>query len=63
MLLHENPKLDIFGILRLPSDEYVFPKKAVEEVIEQIQHRLFAMEEQEKIRLDPEIHLDAAHGA
>lgn len=29
MLLHENPKLDIFGILRLPTDEYIFPRKNV----------------------------------
>lgn len=59
MLRHENPKLDIFGILRLPSDEYIFPRKAVEEVIVQLQHRLHAMEKQGKIRLDPEIRLDA----
>lgn len=59
MLRHENPKLDIFGILRLPSDEYVFPKRAVEEVMEQLQQRLFTLEKQGKIRLDPEIHLEA----
>jgi glycerol-3-phosphate O-acyltransferase len=59
ILRHENPKLDIFGILRLPSDEYVFPKRAVEEVMEQLQQRLFTLEKQGKIRLDPEIHLEA----
>jgi glycerol-3-phosphate O-acyltransferase len=60
MLRHENPKLDIFGILRLPSDEYVFPKNGVIEVVEQLQQRLFAMEKQGKIRLDPDIHLEPA---
>ena len=60
MLRHENPKLDIFGILRLPQDEYVFPAKAVEEVIEQIQLQLYKWEKQGKIRLDPEIHHDAS---
>jgi glycerol-3-phosphate O-acyltransferase len=59
MLRHENPKLDIFGILRLPSDEYVFPRRAVEEVMEQLQQRLLTLEKQGKIRLDPEIHLGA----
>jgi glycerol-3-phosphate O-acyltransferase len=59
MLRHENPKLDIFGILRLPQDEYIFPRKAIKEIIEQLQTRLFLLEKQEKIRLDPEIFLDA----
>lgn len=60
MLLHENPKLDIFGILRLPPDEYVFPFRAVEEVIEQMQETLVEWERQDRIRLAPEIHRPAA---
>ncbi len=56
MLLRENPKLDIFGILRLPPEEYVFPRKAIKDLIEQIQQRLFGLEKEGKIRLDPEIH-------
>jgi len=59
MLLRENPKLDIFGILRLPHEEYVFPRKAIIDIIAQIQVRLFSLEKQDKIRLDPEIHLSA----
>ncbi len=55
MLLHENPKLDLFGILRLPPDDYRFPARAVEEVIEQMQTRLFDMEQAGKIRLASEI--------
>jgi len=60
MLLHENPKLDLFGILRLPPDEYVFPFRAVEEVVEQMQEKLVEWEQQGKIRLDPEIRRSAA---
>jgi glycerol-3-phosphate O-acyltransferase len=60
MLLHENPKLDLFGILRLPPDDYVFPFRAVEEVVEQMQETLVAWEKQDKIRLAPEIHRPAA---
>lgn len=60
MLLHENPKLDLFGILRLPPDDYVFPFRAVEEVVEQMQEKLVEWEQQGKIRLAPEIHRSAA---
>lgn len=56
LLLHENPKLDLFGILRLPPDDYAFPLRAVEEVVEQIQDKLFDWERQGKIRLAPELH-------
>ncbi len=56
ILLHENPKLDLFGILRLPPDDYLFPFESVVEVVEQMQARLFQWEEQGKIRLAPEIH-------
>ena len=60
MLLHENPRLDLFGILRLPPDEYIFPFRAVEEVIEQMQERLVEWEKSEKIRLAPELRRAAA---
>ncbi len=59
MLVHENPKLDLFGILRLPPDDYRFPVAAVEDVVEQMQVRLFDMERAGKIRLSPEIHRTA----
>lgn len=60
MLLHQNPKLDLFGILRLPPDDYVFPFRAVEEVVEQMQDKLLELEQHGKIRLAPEIHRAAA---
>lgn len=56
MLMHQNPKLDLFGILRLPPDDYVFPFRAVEEVVEQMQERLVELEQLGKIRLAPELH-------
>jgi glycerol-3-phosphate O-acyltransferase len=55
MLLHEHPKLDIFGILRLPHEDYVFPHESLEVVVEQMQKRLFIMEEEGKIKLAPEM--------
>lgn len=57
MLLHQNPKLDIFGILRLPPDDYLFPFRAVEEVVEQMQEKLFEWERTDKIKLAPELRL------
>lgn len=59
MLLHQNPKLDIFGILRLPPDDYLFPFSAVVEVVEQMQAQLYDWERDGKIKLAPEIHLSA----
>lgn len=60
MLMHENPKLDLFGILRLPPDDYMFPFRAVEEVVEQMQTKLYDWEQQGRIKLSPEIHRPAA---
>jgi glycerol-3-phosphate O-acyltransferase len=60
ILTHQHSKLDLFGILRLPTDEYIFPFQAVEEVIEQMQVALYAMEQKGKLQLSPEIHWPAA---
>jgi glycerol-3-phosphate O-acyltransferase len=57
ILLNQNPKLDLYGILRLPPDEYVFPRRAVEEVVEQMQETLFEWEKLEKIKLSPKVKL------
>ncbi len=59
MLLHENPKLDLYGLLRLPPDDYIFPFRAVEEVAGQMQQTLFAWEQQGKIKLSPDLHRPA----
>lgn len=59
MLLHQNPKLDLFGILRLPPDDYLFPFESVVEVVEQMQAQLYDWEREGKIKLSPEIHLRA----
>jgi len=59
MLVHENPKLDLYGILRLPPDDYLFPFNAVVEVVEQMQAKLYEWEQQGRIKLSPAIHLPA----
>lgn len=60
ILLQEKQKLDIFGVLRLPPDDYVFPFAAVEEVVEQMQARLLDLEQAGKIHLSKEIHATPA---
>ncbi len=59
LLAKQHPKLDIYGLLRLPPEDYVFPIHSVEEVIEQMQDNLFSMEKAEQVQLAPEIHLPA----
>ncbi len=59
LLEKQHPKLDIYGLLRLPPDDYVFPIHSVEEVIEQMQDILFNMENTGQVQLSPEIHQPA----
>ncbi len=60
ILIHDNPKLDLFGVLRLPPDDYVFPYEAVEGVVSQILEKLQHMEQRGKIKLAPELSLGVA---
>ena len=57
ILLHQNPKLDIYGILRLPPDDYVFPLEAVHKRVEQLLKILREWESRDEIRLAPALHL------
>jgi glycerol-3-phosphate O-acyltransferase len=56
LLLHQHPKLDIYGILRLPPDDYVFPIEVVEEIIRQFRELLIKWEQEHRLKLSPEIH-------
>lgn len=60
MLLHENPKLDLYGILRLPADDYVFPVAAVEDIVEQMQNLLYGWQHEERLQLAPELYGNAS---
>ncbi len=55
ILAHQNPRLDLFGLLRLPPDDYRFPFRAVVEVVEQMQRQLFEWEAEGKIKLSEEM--------
>jgi len=56
LLEHQNPQLDLYGILRLPAEEFVFPKPALGDVINQLRNRLLVMERLEQVKLSPGIH-------
>ncbi|MEM1216749.1 MAG: 1-acyl-sn-glycerol-3-phosphate acyltransferase, partial [Bacteroidota bacterium] len=56
LLEHQNPKLDLYGILRLPPEDYFFPKEILGDVIQQLRTKLLAMEQLDQIKLSPEIH-------
>ncbi|MBX2927464.1 MAG: 1-acyl-sn-glycerol-3-phosphate acyltransferase [Saprospiraceae bacterium] len=54
LLKRQNQRLDLYGILRLPNDEYVFPKESLYDIIEQLQQRLIEMHGEGDIQLaDP----------
>lgn len=55
MLSHLNPKLDLFGIFRLPPDDFLFPIESVEAIVEQMLEKLYELERNEKIKLAPEL--------
>ena len=57
ILRKENSRLDLYGVLRLPSDDYVFDDDLLEEITGQIQRILQRKEENGEVRLSPAISL------
>ncbi|MCS6930427.1 MAG: 1-acyl-sn-glycerol-3-phosphate acyltransferase [Saprospiraceae bacterium] len=55
ILARQNPKLDLFGLLRLPPDDYRIPFQTVVEVVAQMQQQLLRWEQEGKIKLSEEI--------
>ena len=55
ILCNENPKLDLFGILRLPTDDYIFDYTVLSATVKQLQKTLILFAEKEKLILSPEI--------
>jgi glycerol-3-phosphate O-acyltransferase len=53
ILKKQNPKLDIYGLLRLPDDDFAIPMELMEEVVGQLLENLKIMEAQEKLKLSP----------
>jgi len=56
ILLAKNPNLDIYGILRLPPEDYIFPLKEITRATQELREVLFQMEKNDRILLEKEIH-------
>ncbi len=55
MLLAQNPNLDIYGILRLPPEDYIFPLSELKNATDKLREVLFEMEKNGEILLTNEI--------
>lgn len=55
----QNPSLDIYELLRFPTDEYIFPINLLYEKVEVLKKRLFEMEAVGEIKLSEEINSSA----
>lgn len=59
MLQAKNPKLDIYGLLRLPADDFIFPRSEFNRAIAQLQQVLIKWEKQGKLKCSEQIHWDS----
>ena len=59
ILKNQNNRLDLYGILRLPADDFVFPMEAMRDVVSQLKARLIDMSQQGEIKLSEQILWDA----
>ncbi|NJL77234.1 MAG: glycerol acyltransferase [Saprospiraceae bacterium] len=60
LLKHENAAVDLYGLLRLPHDDYYFSASKLQLLLTQLQQRLFEMEEHGKIKLSESVRGEAA---
>jgi glycerol-3-phosphate O-acyltransferase len=58
MLYNENSNLDLFGILRLPTEDYIFEHDFLLATVKQLKETLISFEENGKLILSPEIYED-----
>jgi glycerol-3-phosphate O-acyltransferase len=58
ILCNENPKLDLFGILRLPTDDYIFEHDFLYATVSQLKQTLIDFADKGKLILSPEINAE-----
>ena len=51
ILRNQNKRLDLFGLLRLPAEDYVFELSTVEKAVDNLREVLFDMEERGEVKL------------
>ncbi|MDX1666937.1 MAG: 1-acyl-sn-glycerol-3-phosphate acyltransferase [Saprospiraceae bacterium] len=54
-LAYQNRKLDLFGILRLPTEDFDFPHDTLERIVEDLRTELTEMEAKEQIKLSTKV--------
>jgi glycerol-3-phosphate O-acyltransferase len=57
-LQNRNTKLDLYGLLRLPPNEYVFPMEGLKDIVGQLRGVLLKMEKKGHIQLSDPLHGD-----
>ncbi len=57
ILERQNPTLDLYGILRLPADDYIFPMPILKDVVGQLKSHLIEMQNEGRLELSEEIFL------
>lgn len=57
ILIKQNTRMDLYGILRLPTEDYVFDKALLAKVIRQLKEALFQMEREGEIKLSEQVRL------
>lgn len=55
ILKYQNPRLDLFGLLRLPTDDYIFPMELMRSVVGQLKDNLMTMNKEGKIKLAKQV--------
>lgn len=55
ILMSQNDDLDLFGVLRLPNEDFVFEMDVVENAIEQVRAKLLEMEKNGELLLSEQI--------
>lgn len=61
LLKNSYPKLDLYALLRLPPEEYIFDQTLLLDLIEQLQQIVRSMEKDGEIRISDSIRQDASH--
>ena len=58
ILKKENPNLDLFGVLRLPPEDFVFPIRKMKDVVYQLTNTLTELAKKGKLKISEQINAD-----
>lgn len=58
ILSRQNPQLDLFGVLRLPPDDFIFPEDDMLDAIGQLREVLISMNKDRKIKLSNQMYFE-----